>query len=231
MSEHPILFNSEMVRAILDGRKTRTRRIVNCKRIAKQTGCSKGRLFYSKTFKSWAVDGNGGASINLINCPYGKVGDRLWVRETWRPHEEWDGSQIPYLYKADYPQGLNVYWKASIHMPKKACRLHLEITDIRVERVQDISPRDAMDEGIGRHWDGHQYWWENYQGNCDFTGNNEGPINSFHSLWDSINGMRRVKDEHGNIIHTDDYSWKKNPFCWVVSFCIIYRKQIKLGVR
>ena len=107
------------------------------------------------------------------------------------------------VYRADNIGGDG--WRPSIHMPRWASRITLEVLSVRVERVQEINPRDAMDEGIGRHWDGHKYWWENYQGECNFLGNNEGPLKSFESLWDSINAKR-------------GYGWDKNPWVWVVEF-------------
>lgn len=134
----PIIFSGEMVRALLDGRKTMTRRVVK-----KQ------------------------------HCPYGQPGDLLWVRETWRQAQWKDGI----LYRADKARslGMDEYsdrhkWKPSIFMPRKASRLTLEITDIRMERVQDITTDDAIAEGI-----------KELQGGAKVE---------FHNLWDSINAKR-----------------------------------------
>ncbi len=135
MNEKPILFSTPMVRAILLGKKTQTRRVINLKN---EHGLP---LHYSRI-----VD---------RPCPYGKVGDRLWVRETWLKDGE------VYLYKADFGKGIlssswEGHWKPSIHMPKVACRIRLEIVNVRVERLQDISHEDAVAEGCqkedGRSW-------------------------------------------------------------------------------
>jgi hypothetical protein len=128
--ERPILFRGEMVRAILDGRKTMTRRIV------------KGEWFYDG-------ETGEGASWEPPTCPYGQVGDRLWVRETFSEpfpldveHENFTG-----FFRATDPDR-KVKWKPSIFMPRWACRLVLEIADIRVERLNDISEEDAIAEGF-----------------------------------------------------------------------------------
>lgn len=166
MKERPIIMSSESVRAILDGRKTQTRRVV--KRQDKP--------------------------IRLKDCPYGKVGDKLWAKETWRPHEEFEDAQVLYLYKADYPSGLNVHWKSSRFMPKKAARIWLEITNIRVERVQDISGGDAQKEG----WSREQEMFPTI--NTDYKAKNW-----FQTLWDSLNAKR-------------GYDWDKNSWVWVIEF-------------
>jgi hypothetical protein len=135
-----------------------------------------------------------------FKCPYGKIGDVLWVRETWF---KMDGQ---FIYKADvkYPKSLK--WKPSIFMPREACRLRIEITDIRVERLHDISQEDAIKEGIeciekAPVGDGNLYRY--YLGR-NIDGVRFGvlnPIESFKSLWQSIND-----------------NWDKNPFVWVIEF-------------
>jgi len=124
MKEHPIIFNTEMVRAIQEGRKTQTRRPVR--------------------FKPYADEKFG---VYPHECPFGQIGDRIWVRETWRL-DEFNPFEV--IYKADYPNHPTelVKWRPSIHMPKWAARIWLEITDIRVERIQDITPIEWEREGL-----------------------------------------------------------------------------------
>ena len=143
MKERGIIFTGEMVRAILDGRKTQTRRVV--KHIpdlgSPDMWCKKIEIVNQicGDFKRY--------------CPYGQPGDRLWVRETWAPWPElWTRSDIrdqSPLYRAERPfVGNDVKWRPSNHMPRWASRINLEITDVRVERVQDITDEDALEEGV-----------------------------------------------------------------------------------
>ncbi len=197
MKERPILFSTPMVQAILDGRKTMTRRVIDFKKIAKKAGCSKGTLAYSNTFNSWAVvDGNGSADMCLVNCPYGQPGDRLWVRETFAVSSS--GS----IYRADTmldsctKGDISWKWKPSIFMPRWASRITLEITNVRVERLQDTSEDDARAEGVERFASG----WKNY---TDFAVVCQTARAAFRTLWESINGPG---------------SWNANPWVWVVEF-------------
>lgn len=136
MSERPILFSGPMVRAILEGRKTQTRRVV--KGIALDWLRPDG---FTPEFT---------ASPENSLCPYGNPGDTLWVRETWGPFEG------GFIYRAD--EGPNVKpddgrWHPSIHMPRDASRLSLLIKSVRVERLQEISEADAFAEGVGHYVD------------------------------------------------------------------------------
>lgn len=207
MKERPILFSAPMVQAILVGNKTQTRRIVK--------GC--------------IPIGSENSPILFERCPYGQVGDQLWVRETFSPIYPQDptynnGEPIEYDYAATYKHGdrlgdtlgLKKAWKPSIHMPRKASRIQLEITNIRVERLQDISETDARHEGIkGISKDGNLIKYgipdkDGYPG-TDNTGwpwdewciN---PIDAYKKLWQSINGAE---------------SWQANPWVWVVEFKVI----------
>jgi len=130
MIERPILFNGEMVKAILDGRKTQTRRPVHKDLV----GCITGK----------------GENIVYRN-PFGKTTDQLWVRETWTVNLTGDSKNgglgtVP-IYRAEHPNAF-LKWKPSIHMPRWASRIDLFITDIRIERIQDISANDCHREGI-----------------------------------------------------------------------------------
>lgn len=202
MAERPILFNTAMVRALLAGTKTQTRRVVN---IQPAPGCI-GHFGPGSPF----IRGERG----VIRCPYGQPGDRLWVRETWNAFAGWAG----YYYAADYEGwGIGsdddpdhvpdhaVRWKPSIHMPRSASRILLEVTAVRVERLQDISEADARAEGIFQHVRGGWHWHKHDSSNLD-DWNQFGyrtARHTYQSLWEQINGAG---------------SWDANPFVWVVEF-------------
>jgi len=201
MTEKPILFSTEMVRAILSGRKTQTRRVIKepC-----DYGCITGDCDHD------LQDQCDNAILN--SSPYGKPGGKLWVRETWKNVEG------VYYYKADIGGGIEkktgviwtLKWKPSIHMPRKAARIILEVTAVRVERLQDISEIDAKAEGIEpEHCNKCGYTWEDVctEGDHRLCGEPE-PISNkirFRTLWNSINEKR-------------GYSWESNPYVWVVEF-------------
>jgi hypothetical protein len=188
--ERPILFSGPMIRAILKGRKTQTRRVIR-------------------------VTDDGVHHP----CPYGGVGDRLWVRESFAgPDHIGDGDQgvvgFGIEYKADGafrahgdcgcdgPCGgvLIVHpWKPSIHMPRQFSRISLEITAVRVEQLQTISTEDALAEGIDEY--GHELHTETARDHQ----RNRTAIENYALLWDSINAKR-------------GYGWDVNPWVWVLSF-------------
>lgn len=206
IKERPILFSTPMVKAILEGRKTQTRRIVKGNfhpdTAYFETYHHVGELFAAPHDKFRRIMG---ASVK---CPYGKVGDRLWVRETFldgedypcSPHYE-DESVSRWLYRADVPQEQwkAVTWKPSIFMPRAASRINLEITNIRVERLNEISNSDAINEGI-RPNEGdcneHETVWKE----CLCC---EEPVTIFKRLWNKINGTG---------------SFENNPYVWVIDF-------------
>jgi len=193
MKENPILFRTEMVKAILDGRKTQTRRIV--KEPFQSYSC------VTKHITSCEFDFHYDQGVGqFTKCPYGKSGDILWVRETWVP-KNYDKSE--YIYKATDEHGL-LKWKPSIHMPKEACRIKLLIKDIRVERLLDISDSEAKAEGVESS---HEYKSEEpylhqyrdyYNGGFDCDARS-----SFITLWWEIHGP----DSH-----------LENPWLWVIEF-------------
>jgi hypothetical protein len=172
MKERPILFNDEMVRAILDGRKTQTRRV------AKVETCDTrplggGHVFITPT----GCYSPRTPEHHVSYCPYGQPGDRLWVRETFRVIDGQTQPRIAIDYRADPEDkwcrigdflGDGKKWRPSIHMPRWASRILLEITNVRVERVQEISVADAKAEGV-----------------CGLSARAE-----FLMLWDSINAKR-----------------------------------------
>lgn len=213
MKETPILFSTAMVQAILAGRKTMTRRVVKPKLagfdISMRTdGSNKWprNLDEEERF------------ISYMKCPYGQVGDLLWVRETW--WKSMPSGQFPelpdngkYHYKADYNNnGVGSRpapywppfdkWKPSIHMPKAACRIFLRITNIRVERLQDITEQDAISEGVEQIADYGTTGYKLYT-QPDAAFSDIDAKWSFESLWQSINGKE---------------SWNANPWVWVVEF-------------
>lgn len=181
MKERPILFSAPMVRALLAGTKTQTRRL--CK-LNYRTGMPEPEL----------------RSL-LAACPYGVPGDRLWVRESWRtvwssdeePPRSFDAS-YRFWYEADAPHQ-DGYGKLrpSIHMPRAACRLVLEVVSVRVECLMDISEADALAEGVDRE----------VVAGYSRAGVGRAAAFAFRDLWTSING--------GD-------SWDANPWVWVVAF-------------
>lgn len=190
MKERPILFNAPMVRAILSGQKTQTRRI--CKPRSDWLLGSRCVLMPHEL----AGEVNQG---QYGNSPFGQPGDRLWVREAWalddNGHEEWavfraDGDE------AAKPDG--AHWSPSTRMPRWASRITLEIISVRVERLQGITADDAMAEGIVRQGDGGYA--------ADKDGRHYHAASAWHayaSLWEQINGAG---------------SWATNPWVWVVKF-------------
>lgn len=196
MKERPILLNAEMVRAVLDGRKTQTRRMVanvdsdNCLALRKPTKTSNGIYTHVMDAPKHGI------------CPFGAVGDRLWVRETFAGHYI-DDDQIQDIkdgrdkasdlceYRADYPNGAQAIegWTPSIHMPRWASRITLEITGVRVERLASISNDDAAKEG--------------YPANPEPYGGQMDQWLWFRQLWDGI---------------YPDQSFKHDPWVWVIEF-------------
>jgi hypothetical protein len=216
-NEKPIIFSSDMVKAILDGRKTQTRRIIKpqppiiwdkCKPIKTDAGII-----------SWCFENSKDPDFHgYKNCPYGVVGDRLWVRESFEitGYSEStrrlkgiylsDKKKFPFceITKTEWDK-----WESRKHqfrktsgrfMYKSLARIWLEITSIRVERVQDISETDARVEGV--FWKGGAY--KDYGDKSGYCGLGSAK-KSFRTLWDSLNAKR-------------GYSWQKNPFVWVIEF-------------
>ena len=197
MTERPIIFSAPMVKAILDGRKTQTRRIVKL--------TDSGRVKEVGSPKNWHLDDPDAIKA----CPYGVPGDRLWVREAWSydpPDELWAKDRARLLYREgyDHPPEMNddewPRWKSPIHCPRWASRITLEIVDVRVERVQEISEEDAIAEGIERvTGNSFRVYERGAEGETA-----PGAISSYRSLWDSINGKRAP--------------WESNPYVWAITF-------------
>lgn len=197
MRELPILFSSEMVRAILDDRKTQTRRVVKPQPIL-MSDYHNWKWVNKKLDAGYCHTEEYAMKIVMLEVAKYQVGDKLWVKETF-----WyccDGCKKAF-YKADNPNLLNrkttmiggqIFkvvnnkWKSSRFMPKSMARIWLEVTDVRVERLQDISGDDIRKEGINKVKN-----WAN-------------PLKGFIELWDSINGKK--------------YPWKDNPWVWAIEF-------------
>lgn len=207
----PILFNTEMVRAILEGRKTVTRRVV------------KFQLGRNPKWTGYVVDGltlyNGRNEPCNVPAPY-KVGDILYVRETWHKYTKRVGKgeqchlQEFYGYKASIAnsEDANEPWKPSIHMPKEAARIFLKVTDVRVERLHDMKLIDYLAEGISDPCDTCKRFPFD---ECDTCGR-EGTIGlRFAALWDST-----IKAEH------EHYCYTANPYVWVIEFERVEREEV-----
>ena len=200
MKERPILFKGPMVRALLDGTKTQTRRVVKMKRHQQIEEREDGTPW------PWMYDGDRDAD-SWMACPYGQPGDRLWVRETFAEGIHQLADVNHWAYAADpfgNQQRLGDRWKPSIHMPRWASRITLEITGVRVERLQDISEADAIAEGIERQDDGIGWRRGPITADVPNTATRTAfPKLAYQSLWESINGPG---------------SWAANPWGWVIEF-------------
>lgn len=237
MKSHPILFSAPMVRAILDGSKTQTRRVV------KNTPSLSEHIFYDDESNQWgflgySLDHNGDPTVehwNECKCPYGQVGDQLWVREEHYSFGHWeevkgvrtktgkqkrkfvadsekvlfDGDSLATVpdgkYRSDCCYTKEWHKRLARFMPRKFSRITLEITEIRVERLQDISNDDAEAEGIFNSSGMHDF-------DCDGAGfgpdqicrcGDNSPSETYRRLWESINGLN---------------TWTQNPFVWVITF-------------
>ena len=194
MTERGMIFNGEMVRAILDGRKTQTRRVIKNQREGESWSVKSAvePRCPGHTHDWWLPTATRPYSA-LPRCPFGAVSDRIWVRETWAEA----GASAPdlKLYRANYPEHVpthyenipsaeEIRWTPSIHMPRWASRILLEITAVRVERLNDISEEDARSEGI--------------------SGSLARDVKeAYAALWRSIYGSD---------------SWRANPWVWVIEF-------------
>lgn len=221
--ERPILFTKENRQKCVDGLKTQTRRIIKFKKIAKQTGCTKGKLFYSKTFNSWAVDGNSEVSMCLVKAPYA-VGDRLYQLEPYQitlscPNENLKRENVIGHYQDDgicfsltlsekeselfYKRKHPLRSTSARFMYKSLARYFYEVTAVRVEQVQSISGEDCLAEGIDNGTikpfpaKKHEVWMTDYwkiKSEC---------VNRFKIIWNSIHGPD---------------AWAKNDWVWTIEF-------------
>lgn len=224
MTERGMIFNGEMVRAILDGRKTQTRRPIKWK----QTRFTEIGEREDGSKWLWSEDAEHACDF-WHPCPFGAVGDRIWVRETFCTVDDtqygggkWVDYRATPKFEASHPAGWDcapndakaLKWRPSIHMPRWASRILLEITDVRVERLNAISEEDAQSEGVHTEvWDQtvvarnyaardefFQFWSEDMP---HYVEMNQLYRSSFTSLWESIYGAE---------------NWLANPWVWVIEF-------------
>lgn len=200
MKPRPILFSAPMVRALLDGRKTQTRRVVKVPATTPKP-----------SLHNWQIV-DSGQVLKVGECPYGKPGDLLWVREKWSVAKSIEGAVlatrdqqwVAYAEDVRLPAGRDYSWaiesgsrwRPSIHMPRWASRLTLEITGVRVQRLQDIRNDDAVAEGT------YGIFGEGFEA--------ADPVKKFATLWCNINGAR---------------SWSENPWVWALTF-IVHKQNV-----
>ncbi len=227
-NERPILFSGPMVRAILEGQKTQTRRVVKLPAEFQPESVEHVDFHSLWGPDAWLFRGSakvGDETLTVsrgVQCPYGLPGDRLWVREAHSIHNAYgqhrgDGKRwgpwggLPNTVSPDatkiayYREGFDrcaPRWRPSIHMPRWASRITLEITDVRVERLQDITAEYVTAEGVGTL--GESMWGERWWVGAPQAAVNDAKVD-FSILWDSINAKR-------------GHSWASNPWVWVVQF-------------
>ena len=217
MNDRPIPFSAKMVRAILAGRKTQTRRVMKPAK--------------AKRPKRWLIDDT---AVNGLVCPYGEPGDLLWVREAWRAPSQYDDrppSRIPHGVDVQYIADAGAPWASRYRharfMPRGVSRLTLRITDVRVERLQDISEADARAEGCeARPFPGP--WWQGYRDLGDGELLHQQAVGETPPEWmiepkkmpptpwldlSARDGFRSIWMS----IHGPD-AWNDNPWVWAISF-------------
>lgn len=191
-SERPMLFNGDMVRAILEGRKTQTRREVKLSK--HYSNCH----LEIENKNLMVVNTQDQEARKEIYCPYGSVGDQLWVRETFGLLGD-EAKHVLHYRATHYRDGKNMGWKPSIHMPRWASRIQLEITGIRVERLNDCSESDAKAEGVKPD---NETSKDVMDGIVPQLQHKE----PYMRLWEKINGAG---------------SWAANPWVWVIEFKVV----------
>jgi hypothetical protein len=221
--ERPILFNTDMVKAIMAGRKTETRRIAKVQPDMVETfpgsfGKSKHKAAigpFVKYGECKSAEGSIEIEKQFTYCPYGKVGDLLWVREPFselkreligKDHHD---TYTTMVYKATCPIPWKGKWTPSIFMPKAAARIWLQVTDVRVESLQDITEEGAKNEGVekgGKFYRNYNGAYEKGLTQFKFNLETKTALLSFQSLWKKINGGR---------------SWEQNPYVWVVKYNVL----------
>jgi hypothetical protein len=243
MNDRPIIFSAPMIRALLGGRKTQTRRVLKPQpAVFTPTVIDIGLPDYDTDHDEWGQWQTIWSSPSM-DCPMGEpsheiwrplrglrwaVGDRLWVRESFVRYHEMDDDQTPCselmtCYRADGWPCDGWYdpdreetrdsppWKPSIHMPRSLSRLTLTVTEVRVERLQDISEADAEAEGVERIDDPRGVCWRSYETLPDGTPHphaaapNSSPVTSFREIWTGIHGRE---------------AWDANPWVAAISFTV-----------
>lgn len=230
--ERPILFSGEMVRALLAGTKTQTRRIIKCPPSTGAfalIGMADGSWWPVKSIDGESLDDGNGCET-FMTCPFGKPGDRLWVRESFCAYgywtQRWNTKKakqewcfvdltlgVGLSYHFDFAsvtgkfRAMGAAWhrRPSLFMPRVASRLTLEVTEVRVQRLQEISEDDALAEGIERC--GSAFWRDYLEpAKSEYPHVAVSPRTSYSTLWELINGVG---------------SWDENPWVWAVSFKVV----------
>lgn len=225
MKELPILFITLMVQANMEDRKGMTRRLTGLEKInvspdkwkprvqAEPTpGREKYGLYHYQSKKGHLrvlFDVVNGDETEVVDCPYGKIGDILWVRETYKnvaPFAKVKSEEL-FVYKADDPNAYpGMKWKPSIHMQKRAARIWLQVIDVRIERLHDITQEDAIAEGVEKRPGTDQSTKFDYKHyGYELSYDVDAKV-SFRTLWDKVNGPD---------------SWGANPWVWVISYKIL----------
>lgn len=197
MTEHPIIFSGEMVRAILEGRKTQTRRTIRLRKLFGEEKRNPDDVCnvsdFSKAppsiYSEYGFYFDLGDDIVIYQCPYGNIGDHLWVRE------KFSISGNGYFYATDVDGMVKVAWSSPIHMPRQASRITLEIVNVRVEQLQQITDDDAIAEGVD-------------------LSINIGTQKKMGKAWAKVRfeqGWNRLNAKRG-------FSWASNPWVWVIEF-------------
>lgn len=209
VKERPILFSAPMIRQILNGRKTQTRRVVKpqphlnmVKGVSGLGGAISTAYFYSNE-----------RTMQTRECPHGRIGDRLWVRETFADIAD-DNRPSCFIYRADGGE-LSQYhiWKPSIFMPRAASRILLEVTEVRVQRIQEISEEDAIAEGARRFNElpSIHPWGNDPRWSMEQPSSTEDCLNNarfaFANYWEKLNGKT--------------YPWDSNPWVWALTFKVV----------
>lgn len=216
MKEHPIIFNGDMVRAILDERKTETRRVMKPQPEFLHVYDFKGKRLYDGANRRWCWKGHVGGVMedietSLLQYSPIKVGDRLWVKETsayFEPEQElvcgvsYDVSPEVVLYRADLEEdeATAIHWRPSIFMPRWASRITLEVTSFSIQKLQDITWSNAIAEGI-----------KDPRTASKRLNERSGCVAQFQELWDSINLKK--------------HPWESNPWVWVYRFKVLEVKR------
>lgn len=236
MKERPILFSGEMVRAILSGRKTQTRRIVRDKLARELDFLVEGaKTLHGNELEPFVrrdINGDKGSSRGRAKglCPYGVAGDRLWVRETWTTEQssfcyraDGETAVVPFAPGSRYSTRMRLKWKPSIFMPRKASRILLKITDVRAERLQEITEEGAKNEGVPDEYPMSDIYCYHCGGrglikthhretlgameiDCPYC---DTAVKRFATLWDMVNHAKPGK------------TWQDNPWVWVITFKVV----------
>jgi hypothetical protein len=238
MTDHPILFSAPMVRALLAGNKTQTRRMLTRSRVEVSAPWA---LLDWQSDEAWVDPGLGGGAYLKVPhvdgetqhrvVPRVRIGDRLWVRETWAALNFGDYtptnnhiSDVRFAATdsvAGLPVDVRGYpWKPSIHMPRWASRLTLTVTDVRIERLQDISEADAIAEGVCHFvedGDPHKWGVASFARAAIVAAKYGSSVKAFSHLWDAVQQPKRVSE------YTAPGSWVSNPWVIATSFSVAQR--------